>query len=144
MVYARVNAVGMATSTIRNAASTADAYDNGAANGSIPFAIGVTSGGTLILTGITASQPVPSTAGTAVTFVASISGGVGPQQYKWWIYDGSTWRVMTSWSASNTWTYTPTSANSKLRIGVWVRNAGSNADIYDNASSNGSIAFPVR
>jgi hypothetical protein len=131
---------------IRRAGSTADAYDNGGANGSIVFGIsssGVSTGGALRLTGISASRSTPSPAGAAVTFTASISGGVGPQQYKWWIYDGSTWSPMAGWSTSNTWTFTPSSRNSQLRVGVWVRNAGSTADAYDNASSNGSVAFPV-
>jgi hypothetical protein len=50
---------------------------------------------------------------------------------------------MTGWSTANTWTYTPQSANSQLRIGVWVRNAGSTADTYANSQSNGSVGFPV-
>jgi hypothetical protein len=139
---------------VRNAGSSADAYDNAASNGSISFAITSSGGGTvtpppapstgpLTLTGISPSRSAPSPRGTAVTFTASISGGVGPQQFKWWVYDGSAWYAMTGWSTSNTWTWTPPSANSRLRVAVWVRNAGSTADSYDNAQSNGSIAFPV-
>jgi hypothetical protein len=142
---------------VRNAGSTSDAYDNAASNASIPFAI-TTSGGSspstppppppstsgpLRLTGISTSRSVPSPVGAAVTFTASIAGGVGPQQYKWWIYDGSTWHAATSWSTSSTWTFTPPMANSRFRVGVWVRNAGSSADSYDNPAANGSVAFPV-
>ena len=63
--------------------------------------------------------------------------------YKWWVYDGSTWYAMTGWSTSNTWTHVPTSPNARFRVGVWVRNAGSTDDTYDNPASNGSIPSPV-
>jgi N-acetylmuramoyl-L-alanine amidase len=133
---------------VRNAGSTADTYDNPAANGSIAFAImaGGTSSpssGPLRLNGISPSRSAPSPAGAAVTFTASISGGTGPQQFKWWVYDGTTWIAMTGWSTSNSWTWAPPAANSLLRVSVWVRNAGSTADTYANSQSNGSIAFPV-
>jgi hypothetical protein len=138
---------------VRNAGSTADAYDNDAANGSISFAI--TSGDSstsprppstgepLTLLGIYPSRSAPSPVGVAVQFSASTSGGIAPHQFKWWVYDGSTWRVMTGWSTNNTWTWTPPYANSQFRVAVWVRSAGSTEDRYDNAGSNGSIAFPV-
>jgi hypothetical protein len=38
---------------------------------------------------------------------------------------------------------TPTSASSSYRVAVWVRNAGSTADVYDNVNSNGSLAFVI-
>lgn len=137
---------------VRNAGSTTDSYDNDRANGSIPFAITAgtstppppSTGGTLRLNGISSSRSAPSPVGTPVTFTASISGGVGPQQFKWFIYDGSTWWAQTGWSTSNTWTWTPQFRNPNYRVSVWVRNAGSTADMYDNPSSNGSIAFPTR
>ena len=134
---------------VRNAGSSADAYNNAASNGSIAFPI--TSGGTsapstggqLRLTGISASRTAPSPAGVPVTFTASISGGTGPQQFKWWIYDGAQWYPQTGWSTSNRWTWTPPEAFPGFRVGVWVRNAGSSADTYANDQSNGSIAFPT-
>jgi hypothetical protein len=95
------------------------------------------------LTGLIPSRSAPSPAGVGVQFTASITGGTGPHQYKWWIYDGSTWIAMTGWTTSNAWVWAPPAPNSLLRIAVWVRNANSTADIYENANSNGSIAFPV-
>jgi cell wall-associated protease len=143
------NALYRVSVWVRNAGSSADAYDNAASNGSIAFPItsGTSSpppstGGTLILNGISTSRPSPSPARTPVTFTASISGGVGPQQYKWFVYDGATWWAQTGWSTSNTWTWAPPEAFS-YRVAVWVRNAGSTADTYDNPQSNGSISFVV-
>jgi hypothetical protein len=48
-----------------------------------------------------------------------------------------------TWSTSNTYAWTPTTANPNYRVGVWIRNAGSTADAYDNAASNGSIPFAI-
>jgi hypothetical protein len=94
------------------------------------------------LNDISTSRPSPSPAGVAVTFTALGSGGVGPQQFKWFVYDGATWWAQTGWSTSNTWTWAPPEAFS-YRVAVWVRNAGSTADAYDNPQSNGSISFVV-
>jgi hypothetical protein len=96
-----------------------------------------------VLTAISADRVAPMPVGNTVRFTASIAGGSTPHQYKWWIYDGSQWIVTRGWSTDNTWTWTPSSRNSAFRVGVWVRNAGSAVDAYDNAASNGSVAFPV-
>jgi N-acetylmuramoyl-L-alanine amidase len=84
----------------------------------------------------------PRPAGTAITFTANASGGSAPLQYKWWVYDGN-WNVVSNWSTSNTFTWTPSTASGAYRIAVWVRNAGSTADSYDNANSNGSIGYVI-
>jgi hypothetical protein len=81
--------------------------------------------------------------GAGVQFTASVSGGVGPQQYKWFLYDGSSWLLMSNWTTSNQFNWVPQAPNSQYRIGVWVRSANNTADMYENANSNGSISFPV-
>jgi hypothetical protein len=68
---------------------------------------------------------------------------VGPHEFKFFVFDGSTWILTRGWSTINTWTWTPGSANPWFRVAAWVRNAGSTADAYDNPDANGSIAFPV-
>jgi len=139
---------------VRNAGSSADVYDNSGSNGSIAYPISGTSlstpppsttasGGVLTLSGIGADRVAPQPVGTSVTFTALATGGAAPYQYKWWIYDGANWVVRRDWSTSSTWTWTPTVANLSYRVAVWVRNAGSSADAYDNAASNGSISFPI-
>ncbi|HLG57345.1 MAG TPA: putative Ig domain-containing protein [Vicinamibacterales bacterium] len=146
---------------VRNSTSSVDAYDNAASNVSIAFPITTggssssgsapppspppptTSGGLLTLTGISSNRPAPQAPGTTLIFTATATGGSSPYQYKWWVFDGATWFVMTNWTTNNTWTWTPGSVNEAYRVAVWMRNAGSTADKYDNAASNGSIAFPI-
>jgi hypothetical protein len=130
---------------IRNATSTADAYDNPASNGSVAFPItAATSAQQLLLTSLTADRAAPQTVGTTVTFTATATGGSAPYQYKWWLYDGARWTVLRDWSTSNTYAWKPMTANPAYRVGVWIRNATSSADMYDNPLSNGSVGFAVR
>jgi hypothetical protein len=133
---------------VRNAGSTADAYDNPQSNGSIAFPVNpapapAPAAAALALTGLTANLASPQPIGTTITFTATATGGTAPYQFKWFVFDGKTWTVMQNWSASNTWTWTPTSAGGKTRVGVWVRSAGSTVDAYDNPAANGSIAFDI-
>jgi hypothetical protein len=95
------------------------------------------------LTRISASRPTPSPVGAGVQFTASVRGGVGPHQYKWFLFDGSAWTQMSNWTTSNQWTWVPTVSNNRYRVGVWVRSANNTTDAYENANSNGSVAFPV-
>jgi hypothetical protein len=129
---------------VRNSGSTADAYDNPQSNGSIAFPVNpATAGTSLRLTGLTSNLSAPQPVGTPITFTATASGGTAPYQFKWFVFDGKTWMEMQNWSTSNTWTWTPTSAAGKTRVGVWVRSAGSTVDAYDNPAANGSIAFDI-
>jgi hypothetical protein len=129
---------------VRNSGSTADAYDNPQSNGSIAFPVNPATAATpLTLTGLTSNLSAPQAIGTPITFTAIASGGTAPYQFKWFVFDGKTWTEMQNWSTSNTWTWTPTSAGGKTRVGVWVRSAGSTVDAYDNPAANGSIAFDI-
>ena len=47
--------------------------------------------GPLALTGLTSDRTSPQAAGTAITFKAVATGGRSPYQYKWWLFDGTTW-----------------------------------------------------
>src|SRR6185503_15841231 len=73
---------------------------------------------------------------------ANAIGGTAPYQYKWWLFDGA-WNIVSNWSASSTFTWTPSTVSSAYRIAVWVRNAGNNNDTYENANSNGSIGYTI-
>ncbi len=126
---------------VRNAGSTADNYDNPQSNGTVAFPVNPAT--PLTLTGLTSNLPAPQAVGTPITFTATVSGGLGPHQFKWWVSDGKSWTALQNWSTNNTWTWTPTSAGGNTRVAVWVRNAGSTADAYDNPAANGSIAFGI-
>jgi hypothetical protein len=79
---------------------------------------------------IHANMAPPQPVGTTVTWTATPTGGVAPQQYQWQIYDGSAWTT-TPWSTSNTYAWIPTTAHPYTRVSVWVRSAGSTANIYE-------------
>ena len=72
------------------------------------------------------TSTLPAAAGTAMTWTAKATGGVaGPLQYEFWVYDGSSWQIGQSYSASSTFTFTPGAG--QYAIQVWVRSAGSSA-----------------
>jgi hypothetical protein len=81
----------------------------------------------LAITSFTSSVASPQAAGTTVTFSATATGGEAPHQFKWWVYDGSTWTPLQNWSTSATFTWRPTSPGSYI-VAVWVRNNGVRAD----------------
>jgi hypothetical protein len=137
------NAAYQVTVWARNASSTADAAENANSARSLPFAINAAPPAPLTLTSLTPNLPAPQSVGTPITFTAAVSNGTAPHQFKWWVFDNNTWTVMQTWTTSNTWTWTPTSAGGSIRVAVWVRNAGSTADAYDNAASNGSIPYAI-
>ena len=107
----------------RNAGSSAqyDAWTWATATISVP---------PLAITGVLQSPQIPPLAGVPATWVVNTAGGVGPHSYKWWIFDGLAWSVVSDWtSATNAMTWTPPAAGT-YDMQVWVRNAGSGA-VYD-------------
>jgi hypothetical protein len=107
----------------RNSGSTADA-----AEAYRQFASAYTVTGTaLTVTNVTPNRPSPQVAGTPITLTATATGGVAPYQYKWWIFNGTTWNVGQTWSASNTFAWTPTAAGN-YTLQVWARNSGTTTD----------------
>src|ERR1051325_6541854 len=59
----------------------------------------------MAFTGLTADRVAPQAVGTPVTFTAAATGGTTPYQYRWWLYDGTSWQMLRDWttSASFTW-----------------------------------------
>jgi hypothetical protein len=119
----------------RSGGNTKDAAE---ASASMPFAItqptplrGVT---------IAADKPAPQVAGTSIQFTATASGGAAPLEYKWMIFDGSpTWK-MNGWTASNRFTWTPSTPRPDYAIRVWVRSHGSTRE---EPEADTYIAFPI-
>jgi hypothetical protein len=81
----------------------------------------------LAITSFTGSLASPQAAGSAVTFSTAASGGQGPYEFKWWIFDGTTWRVGQNWSSSPTFTWRPSAAG-EYTVAIWARNAGVKVD----------------
>jgi hypothetical protein len=90
---------------------------------------------------LTANKPAPQTLGASITFTAIASGGAAPVQFKFLQYDGSpTWRHLTGWTTSNTFTWTPSSANQHYVIRVWARSSGSTKD---EPEVEEQVSFPI-
>lgn len=89
---------------------------------------------------ITASKSAPQAPGTTIVLTANAVGGAAPQQYKWLLHNDVQWTAISSWSTSNTFNWTPTQANAKYKLSVWVRSAGKTTDAAE-ASTN--LLFPI-
>jgi len=77
---------------------------------------------------LSASVASPQNTGSAVTFTAAGSGGVGPRQYKFLVQQaGGAAQVVQNWSTSTTYSWTPSTAASYTVI-VWARSAGITVD----------------
>ncbi len=83
--------------------------------------------GTVKSVTLTSDRPSPQLPGTTIAWTATPSGGITPYQYKWFVYNGSTWSSGT-WTASNTFNWTPTVANQYYRVAVWIRSYGAILD----------------
>jgi hypothetical protein len=127
---------------VRSRGVTTDAPQ---AQSSMPYVISAPapSTGPLVLSSITSNVASPQPTGATITFTANASGGTAPHQYKWWLFNGTSWIVVRDWTTDNTYAWTPSGASSAYRVGVWVRNAGSTADASANANANASIGFAI-
>ncbi|HZR26542.1 MAG TPA: S8 family peptidase [Vicinamibacterales bacterium] len=90
---------------------------------------------------LVANKVSPQIAGTAITWTATPTGGVGPYQYKFSIYNGTAWTAVTGWTTTNTYTWTPASANANYYVSVWARSAG---NAIDAPEANKSVKFPIQ
>ncbi|HYB95216.1 MAG TPA: hypothetical protein VEC39_09605 [Vicinamibacterales bacterium] len=79
---------------------------------------------------LTSSHVAPQLVNTTVTFTASPTGGAGPHQYQFWVFDGARWTSF-PWTTNKNFTWTPTKASAKYRISVWAKSAGNPADLYE-------------
>ena len=89
---------------------------------------------------LAADHPAPQPAGSTITWSAEGVGGVGPHSFKWWLYDGSTWKVLRDWNPSASFSWTPATPNRAYRMGVWVRSAGNSSDADE---ANQGVNFAI-
>jgi Fibronectin type III domain len=120
---------------VRSSGSTST---TGELSQSVPFAV---TQPTVSAVGLVSSVPSPQVVGTTVAWSATASGGIPPYQYKWWVYDGTTWNAMTGWGTGATWSWTPTVANNNYTVRVWARSAG---DVVDAGEASNSIAYAIK
>ncbi len=104
---------------VRNAGSTAsyDAYRSAGPAvilGPSPLAV----------TAFAVSSAFELATGVPAVITAAAAGGSGPYTYQFWVFDGSSWTIGQSWSASSTFAWMPP-APGTYSMQVWVRNAGS-------------------
>jgi hypothetical protein len=125
---------------VRSATSTADNADRPQSTGSVKFGI---TAPTLTLQSLLPDKPAPQQPGTTITFTAVTTGGIAPLQYRWWIFDGTTWSPAGGWTASNTFAWTPVAFNAAYRIGVWVKSAPNPNDSADHPGATGSAAYAI-
>jgi len=90
------------------------------------------------VTSFVASQTFPSAPGTAIAWTAAATGGSGTLEYKFYRYKyGSGWTLVRDYGASNTYTWTPGSAETgDYVLQVWVRSVGSGVDYEAYAATD--------
>jgi hypothetical protein len=88
-----------------------------------------------VLTSLTSNPSPPFTAGNAVTFTATATGGTATREYAFWLYNRGTaaWTLARPYSGSSqfTWSAAPGTYN----VQVWVRNVGSALSSQDALST---------
>ena len=131
---------------VRSAGNSVDAEETST---SIPFAIATATATSapppsptarVSSVGLTASLPAPQQPGMTITFTALPTGGAAPHQYKWLVYENARWTVKGTWTSSNSYAWTPVSADPNYRVGVWVR---SNGNIADAEEASASVLYPI-
>ncbi len=93
----------------------------------------------LTLTSLTADKSSPQPVGTPITFTATAVGGTAPYQYRWWLWNGTSWTMVRDWGA-NTFTWTPLTANPNYQVTVWAR---SNGTTGDPPEAWRAVSFPI-
>jgi hypothetical protein len=119
---ATANAAYIVGVWVRNASTTTDTEE---ASAVLPFAI---TGSASLQVALTADRQAPQMAGATITFTAAATAGLGPYQYKWWVYDGALWTIVRDWSTASTFTWHPATANASYEVAVWARSATTTTD----------------
>ena len=86
---------------------------------------------------LSADVSAPQPPGTTITWTAAATGGGAGRQFKWFVYDGRSWKSAAPWSTSDTYLWTPLTPNPRYRIAVWARSAGSLSDYFEACAEVG-------
>jgi hypothetical protein len=109
----------------KRSTNTADALE---ASAERPFAITIATAPKPTSVVLTTNVTAPQAPGTTITVTAN--AGAGAFQYKWFVNNNG-WSPVSGWVTSNTYQWTPTSANANYILGVWVRSATSTVDALE-------------
>jgi hypothetical protein len=74
---------------------------------------------------VTSDQPSPHPTGTPVLFTAAGAGGSGTYEYRFFLFDGTTWTKVQDYSGNTSWTLPGSTPAGSYNIAVDVRSAGS-------------------
>jgi len=77
--------------------------------------------------GMSATLASPQPAGSTVVWTALSSGGTPPYFYRWGVFDGARWSVMTRWQTAATFTWSPPVAGDYV-VHVWTRSGLATSD----------------
>jgi subtilisin family serine protease len=114
-------------------------WNTGAAEFSVEQSFPIRARATGVTLQVTNGKTSPQFTGSTVEWTAHASGGEAPYQYKWSVWDGSTWAVVVPWSSTYIYHWTPSVANSNYRVAVQVRSAWNTG----TAEVNTWTAFPI-
>ena len=117
---------------VRSNGSTNDLPE---ATWSADFAISAAPPGPIAAVSLSISKPSSQPPGTTIVLSATATGGGPGTQYRWLIHDGVQWNIVSGWTTSSTFAWTPTAANPYHFIGVWSRRAGSTSETPEATTS---------
>jgi FtsP/CotA-like multicopper oxidase with cupredoxin domain len=124
----------------RNVGSTASLQ----ANASMAYTIsGLAAATSVTLTPSPSTQAAP---GTQVLLTAVAGGGTGTYQYKFLLWNGSTWTILKDYAVpgnTTTWNTTGIASNSNFTIAVYARSQGSTAAVEAQKSVTYKIIAPA-
>jgi hypothetical protein len=130
---------------VRSAGNTADAAEvstnlSYSISGTATTTSPTTTAAKVSSLGISANRTAPQAPGTAIGFSAVAAGGVSPLQFKFRVYNGSSWTTVRAWSTTSTYTWTPSTASSSYRVEVWARSSGNSTDAPE---AQAVMDFPI-
>jgi hypothetical protein len=97
----------------------------GAAGGEAVLAYAILSPGSPpTTTTLTPDRAAPQPPGTTIAFTAGASGGTAPYEYRFWLFDGSSWSLVRDWSPTATWSWTPSGASPTAKVAAHARCSG--------------------
>lgn len=109
---------------VKRASNPADAAE---ASAQQPFPIYEPVAGVALTTNVASPQPLSST----IEWTATPTGETGALLFRWFVSgdDGATWVAAGTWSEANQFSWTPTAANPKYRVTVWVKHAANPSEM---------------